>query len=246
MLKYMTSLTRSSPPSLVRPRNGHPEKKVLLDLLAGGADGVYAVDNEQRITYWSPSAEKILGHKAADAIGKYCYEFMLGEDYDRQPFCRRDCPTMVAARRGRGVPAYDICSRTRSGREMWISISIIPAAGRSQDGPVAIHLFRDVTDRRLSEALARQTLDAVRGFMESSRLSGDSVERPAPAPAPRLSARELEVLGRLSQGDSTTELAENLSISVATARNHMDRVMRKLGVHSRLKAVVRAAKLGLI
>jgi PAS domain S-box-containing protein len=233
-------------PAPTRRRRRRTAPDALLRLLASGADGVYAVDDEQRIVYWSPSAEKILGHKASEAVGKFCYEFMLGEDYDRQPFCRRDCPTIVAARRGRGVPAYDICSKTKSGRDLWISVSIIPGDSKTPGGPAAIHLFRDVTDRCLSEALARDTLAAVRGYMESSRPSNGDVARPAPAPNPRLSARELEVLRRLAQGDSTTELAENLSISVATARNHMDRVMRKLGVHSRLKAVVRAARLGLI
>jgi PAS domain S-box-containing protein len=218
----------------------------LLDVVGASSDGVYAVNARQEITYWSPSAEKILGYKASEALGKYCYEFMLGEDYDRQPFCRRDCPTIVAARRGRGVPAYDICSRTKAGRDIWVSMSIIPAGDKAADGPVAIHLFRDVTDRRLAESLAQETLAAVRGFLENSHASESDVAKPAPAPNPRLSAREIEVLRRLAQGDGTAELARNLAISVATARNHMDRVMRKLGVHSRLQAVVRATKLGLI
>ncbi len=227
-------------------QNGSAASDALLEVVGASTDGVYAVDGRQRITYWSPSAEKILGYKASEALGKYCYEFMVGEDYDRQPFCRRDCPTIVAARRGRGVPAYDICSRARSGRDVWISMSIIPAGDKIEGGPVAIHLFRDVTDRRRSESLAQETLAAVRGFLESSPASGSEIAKPAPVPNPRLSAREIEVLRRLAQGDGTAELAENLAISVATARNHMDRVMRKLGVHSRLQAVVRATKLGLI
>jgi PAS domain S-box-containing protein len=218
----------------------------LLEVVGASSDGVYAVNARQVITYWSPSAEKILGYKASEALGKHCYEFVLGEDYDRQPFCRRDCPTIVAARRGRGVPAYDICSKTRSGRDVWLSMSIIPAGNKNDGGPVAIHLFRDVTDRRLSESLANDTVAAVQGFLAGSNGARGDVSKPAPAPNPGLSAREIEVLRRLSQGDGTAELAENLGISVATARNHMDRAMRKLGVHSRLQAVVRASKLGLI
>ncbi len=228
------------------PQNGLLALDALLEVVGASNDGVYAVNAQQEITYWSPSAEKILGYKASEALGKYCYEFMLGEDYDRQPFCRRDCPTIVAARRGRGVPAYDICSRTRSGRDVWVSMSIIPAGNKIDGGPVAIHLFRDVTDRRLSESLANDTVHAVQGFLASSNVVGGDVSKPAPAPNPRLSAREIEVLRRLTQGDGTAELADHLGISVATARNHMDRVMRKLGVHSRLQAVVRATKLGLI
>jgi len=237
---------RTKSTSRAPAQNGTLDLDAILDVVGASSDGVYAVDGRQQITFWSPSAEKILGYKASEALGKYCYEFMLGEDYDRQPFCRRDCPTIVAARRGRGVPAYDICSRTRSGRDIWVNMSIIPSGDKIGSGPVAIHLFRDITDRRLSESLAQETLTAVRGFLESSRAPESDIVKPAPVPNPKLSAREIEVLRRLAQGDGTAELAENLAISVATARNHMDRVMRKLGVHSRLQAVVRATKLGLI
>lgn len=237
---------RAKSTSRASAQNGTLDLDAILDVVGASSDGVYAVDGRQQITFWSPSAERILGYKASEALGKYCYEFMLGEDYDRQPFCRRDCPTIVAARRGRGVPAYDICSRTRSGKDIWVNMSIIPAGDKIGSGPVAIHLFRDITDRRLSESLAQETLTAVRGFLESSRAPESDIVKPAPVPNPKLSAREIEVLRRLAQGDGTAELAENLAISVATARNHMDRVMRKLGVHSRLQAVVRATKLGLI
>jgi PAS domain S-box-containing protein len=240
-----TNEANPAPPS--RKRGETPSNDALLETIGASSDGVYAVDAQQRITFWSPVAEKMMGFDASDALGKYCYEFMLGADYDGQPFCRRDCPTIVAARRGRGVPAYDICSKTKSGSDIWVSMSIIPAGNKAGEGPVAIHLFRDVTDRRRSESLAREMLATVRTFLESSGdEAGDQVARPAPVPSPRISAREIEVLRRLAQGDSTVELAENLSISVATARNHMDRVMRKLGVHSRLQAVVRATRLGLI
>ncbi|HSP56139.1 MAG TPA: LuxR C-terminal-related transcriptional regulator [Dehalococcoidia bacterium] len=215
-----------------------------LELLGASCDGVYAVDSNQRITYWSPSAERIMGFQESEVLGRLCYEFMMGEDYDGYPFCRRDCPTIVAARRGQGVPAYDIGSKTNFGAGIWVSMSIVPGGAKSS--AAAIHLFRDITERRRSESLARQTLAAVRGFLDSSPDAGDNVTKPFPAPVPMLSPREVEVLRRLSQGDSTAELAGNLGISMATARNHLDRVMRKLGVHSRLQAVVRATRLGIV
>jgi DNA-binding CsgD family transcriptional regulator len=170
---------------------------------------------------------------------------MLGHDEDSQPFCRRDCPTIAAARRGRGVPAYDIRSRTRDGTDICINMSIIPAGGKDRSAPAAIHMFRDVTDHRRTETLAKDTVEAVRGFLEDG---GSQPGRPgsAPAPRPALSVREVEVLRRLAEGDSTEEIAGHLSIAIATARNHIDRVMRKLGVHTRLQAVVRGRSLGFI
>jgi DNA-binding NarL/FixJ family response regulator len=61
-----------------------------------------------------------------------------------------------------------------------------------------------------------------------------------------LSARELEVLRLMAAGRSTYEIAEKLSLSVHTTRNHVRNLMSKLGAHSRLDAVVSAARAGLI
>lgn len=57
-------------------------------------------------------------------------------------------------------------------------------------------------------------------------------------PAPdALTRREIEVLDAVADGLSTDEIAARLHISVNTARNHVQRILEKLGVHSRLQAV---------
>jgi DNA-binding NarL/FixJ family response regulator len=65
-------------------------------------------------------------------------------------------------------------------------------------------------------------------------------------PSQGLSPREVEVLQLLARGRSTNEIAEALFVSVNTVRNHVNNVMRKLDVHSRLEAVSEGVKLGLI
>ena len=219
---------------------------ILLDVLGQSHDGVYAVDAQQRITYWSPGAERLTGHKASEVVGGFCYELMAGEDYEGHPFCRRDCPTILAARRGRGVPTYDVNSRTNQGEDVWLNMTIIPVPRRVAGKPIAIHVFRDVTERRRSELLARETVDTVRSYLEGRRESPEVNVQPFPAPAPKLTSRELQVLRCLARGDGTKKLAESLGISVSTARNHLDTLMRKLGVHSRLEAVVRASRTSLL
>jgi DNA-binding NarL/FixJ family response regulator len=61
-----------------------------------------------------------------------------------------------------------------------------------------------------------------------------------------LSARELDVLQRLGDGESTGDIAAALFVSVNTIRNHVQSIMQKLGVHSRLEAVAHAVRTGLI
>jgi len=51
-----------------------------------------------------------------------------------------------------------------------------------------------------------------------------------------LTARELEVAVLLAQGRSNAAIAEALQISAHTARHHSQRILTKLGVHSRAEA----------
>ena len=59
---------------------------------------------------------------------------------------------------------------------------------------------------------------------------------PAP-PHPHLTPRQIEVVRLLERGRSTTQIAEELHLSKETVRNHIRRLMRTLGAHSRLEAV---------
>ncbi len=58
-----------------------------------------------------------------------------------------------------------------------------------------------------------------------------------------LSKRELEVLELLAQGLTNKEIGRQLFISEATAKVHVQRILRKLGVHTRTEAALRATEL---
>ena len=58
--------------------------------------------------------------------------------------------------------------------------------------------------------------------------------------------RELDVLRLLAQGHDTTTLANGLGIAPHTVEWHVRHLIEKLGVHSKLQAVIAAARLGLI
>jgi DNA-binding NarL/FixJ family response regulator len=61
-----------------------------------------------------------------------------------------------------------------------------------------------------------------------------------------LSRRELEVLELLADGLGSKELAKRLHITLRTERNHVASILTKLGVHSRLEAVVFALRYGIV
>lgn len=68
----------------------------------------------------------------------------------------------------------------------------------------------------------------------------------APAPAPLLSDRELEVLNLLALGHSNRAIGSELFISENTVKNHVRNILSKLEVSSRVEAVSRAFGIGLI
>jgi two-component system nitrate/nitrite response regulator NarL len=59
-------------------------------------------------------------------------------------------------------------------------------------------------------------------------------------------ARELEVLALLAEGLDTADMSERLSIAPHTIEWHVRHLIEKLKVHSKLQAVIAAARLGLI
>ena len=74
-----------------------------------------------------------------------------------------------------------------------------------------------------------------------SRTSGDGESELA-----TLTHREREVLALLAQGHSQGEIAGELFISSNTVATHLQRVLAKLGVHSRAQAVALAHQQGMI
>jgi len=62
----------------------------------------------------------------------------------------------------------------------------------------------------------------------------------------RLTPREKEVLEALGEGLDSKQIAAKLHITVETERTHMVNILRKLDVHSRLQALVFAARHGLV
>ena len=60
-----------------------------------------------------------------------------------------------------------------------------------------------------------------------------------------LTSRELECLALLTEGMDTEAMSRHLGVSPTTVRSHIQAVLTKLGVHSRLEAASVAVRLGL-
>ena len=202
----------------------------VLEILAGSPDGVFAVNMRQRVFFWNQAAERILGWKAGEVIGRPCRQILSGAAAANgdAPACSADCFSIQWARKGKVAPAQRIQVATRSGEPRWLSITHILVPSSVQDASALVHIFHDMTG-------LQQTAAAV------AAAAGDRPNETSSARGQDLTARETEILRLMSRGLGTQGIAEALCIAVPTVRNHVQRILEKLGVHTRLEAVVVAS-----
>ncbi len=93
-----------------------------------------------------------------------------------------------------------------------------------------------------------ETLFSPAELAELFRLAGHTreQEREARANVEKLTLREMDVLRALAEGLGNKEIAEKLYMSLDTERTHMMNILNKLGVHSRIQALLFAARHGAV
>jgi len=217
----------------------------LIQALANAADGAFIIDKEQHIIYWNQAAQKILGYTPDQVAGQFCHELLDGCDEQERSICRDYCRMAMIALSGGTIKDRDICVRTNSGDLCWINMSTFTFSSTNNGtGPVLVHLFRDVTQKKQHERFIDHVLEAAKDLRDDHPIqkpSSTSAEHPID-----LTPRESEVLSLLAQGLNPNDIAQSLSISPATVRNHIRNIRQKLHVHSQLEAVVYAFKHGLV
>ncbi len=214
------------------------------DLIFNTADAVFAVDQDLRIIFWNEAAEALLGYKAEEVLGNYCYELIGCRDDSGRLACHGNCLESLRGIQEEMVPTHDFLFRTKHGREIWLSVSTVLLPSRRKELTVLVHLFRDVSRQKEVEQFIGHLVSHAAKLSASP--GADTPAGPPAPPPPAITSREREVLRLMAAGASTKAIAEKLFISPATARNHIHNILAKLEVHSRLEAVTVALKHGLV
>jgi PAS domain S-box-containing protein len=207
--------------------------RTLLEARTG--DAVYVVGPDYTIVHWDQNMEALSGVLSEEALGKPCYETVMGEGEGGQPFCAHGCSVMHLAQEGRPVSSYEMKIRTRSGQKRWVNASNLTI--ETEVGPYLVHLLRDSQG-------THDTLEMAHGLIQLSSKG----EAPAPRrkDVPSLTPRQLEVLKLLSEGKSAREIGSDLYLSQATVRNHIRALFQALGAHSQLAALAKAREMGIL
>ncbi|QOD60176.1 response regulator transcription factor [Polaribacter haliotis] len=91
----------------------------------------------------------------------------------------------------------------------------------------------------MTPSIALKTLNLLRNptLLETKKIETSEI---------KLSKRETEILVQLSKGLNYNAIADNLIISPSTVRKHIENIYKKLQVHSKMEAVMKAQKRNLI
>lgn len=202
----------------------------IAELVAGTGDPAFAVDGEHTIVAWNHAAEEFFGYRAEDVVGRGCAPIVGGRNEQGHIVCNTMCPLLTAVQHGTRPRVMELQVHRRIGEPVWVSVSTIVVGAAD---PGVIHIVRDVTLERQREVFLHQLRQA------AAELDGERTQPVEDRPV-LLTPRETEILRLLAAGAGTRSIAQTLSISPATVRNHVQQIMTTLGAHSRLEAVVKA------
>ncbi len=112
------------------------------------------------------------------------------------------------------------------------------------------YLLKNIDTQTLIDSIRRAADgDSVVSPQMTSKLVRNIKSGPATMPAPaerdKLSPREREILILLSRGASNKEIARALDVAESTVKIHVQHILRKLNLTSRVQAAVYAVETGL-
>jgi len=112
------------------------------------------------------------------------------------------------------------------------------------EGTVAV---RTADGRRVTVEISSTTVLDHGSIVGVFGLADPTEEAPKPSlDEVPVTPRQMDVLRHLARGHSTAIIAEKLGIATETVRNHVRAIIARLGVHTRLEAVIRAHELGIL
>jgi DNA-binding CsgD family transcriptional regulator len=177
---------------------------------------LFRTDRFGRIVEWNVPAEELSGIPAHEAVGRGCWEVIRGRDARGGTACHPGCSVVRLIREGWPVSCAELCVHLPSGVERLAVSTIVVGEG--------------------ADVSVLHPLDVLPPAVETATRQTAAVE---------LTPRQREILALLADGIQAKEIAQRLSLSVATVRNHIHALLRQLGVSSQLAAVARARELGL-
>ena len=187
------------------------------------SEAAFAVDRNGQIVAWNQAAKRTFGYTKSEALGEHCWKLLSGRDIFGNQSCCEGCPVRAAAFANESINRFQIDFKTATQKRKKYTVSTLMLF----NGPGKesfVHLCRPKS-----------------GVSESEVPKHVANHQYKP-----LTPRETEVLTLLHKGMTVVKIADVLTISPSTVRNHTQHILSKLDVHNRFEAVAIGRKLNFI
>jgi len=192
------------------------------------SEAAYAVDRNGQIVAWNQAAKRTFGYTKSKALGQRCWELLSGRDIFGNQSCCEGCPVRAAAFSNEPINRFQIDFKIASQERKRFTVSTLMLF----NGPgkeTFVHLCRPKSGISESEVPKHAANHSCASYQHKP-----------------LTPRETEVLTLLHKGMTVMEIADALTVSPSTVRNHTQHILSKLHVHSRFEAVAIGRSLNLI
>lgn len=226
---------------LIAARDASEEK--VRAISAAALDALIMVDDSSALVYWNPAAERILGYRADEVLGKPMHELLTPQRY--QGVAAHGFDAFRSSGQGAVVgKTIEVEALHKDGREIPVelSISALKLNGRWH----AVGILRDISERRHAEqemrllaAIVESSDDAILSkSLDGTILSWNGgAERLYGYSAAEMKGRSLSLLVPVDRPDEMPELLERIRRGEQIKRYETVRV-RKDGVHLQISLTV--------
>ncbi len=137
----------------------------LQSIVNSAQDGIIMIDDEARVTLWSPSAQRIFGYRAEEVVGRNLHDLLVPEPLLKSH--QAAFPSWATSGEGCAVGrTLELPAIRRDGEQISIELSL--SSLRLNGRWAAVGIVRDISERKLaerklrdSERLNRTLLDAL-------------------------------------------------------------------------------------
>jgi sigma-B regulation protein RsbU (phosphoserine phosphatase) len=139
-------------------------------------DGLYTVDTDRRILYWSKAAERITGWAPEDVIGRHCRDEVLCHvDKDGHQLCGEEhCPLhrAMVTKSGSTAPII-VFAKCKDGGRVPLRVSVAPVEDDTGEVVGGVETFRDLSDelQSIHRAQKIQSLTLEADLPEDERIA---------------------------------------------------------------------------
>src|SRR5438046_9058160 len=120
--------------------------------------------------------------------------------------CGENCSICHRAEKHLEIPNFDLQVKIRSGRRLWVSVSILVFENPRNHRRLIVHLAHDITEGKKNEVLLHKMIDVSRQLSNIQEVELNTVQ------ITTLSEHEIEIMRMFSTDKNATELAHRLII----------------------------------